>query len=375
MLPTADYFGKIIDCRYLVLEGRFFFLSEAEIRGLAECFYSFVETDLGESSIILWKQNEKTLKGEIKSNSISLPPKGFYSLEFYGDKTSSTVYDKRSLRSYEKTLDRDPVFTLGLVPSFASADYPEAAKKLIDNSTPISLRNSLLQLFSIEGKINKSLFDSHDMQGYLLLSEMIGSPRLFSGGLVIKISTFCADKSLDLLSEALLGFGTMLSLRYSSINVSVGIRQSSIVSDYERYFGGLAESCRNIPDALIVNERAKYLYLHDVGWANIISPAVCQIVDENLCSDCCTRDKLVNGALVVRAKDNLSDTSLAVLKEIKRTVYSALFPGESEFPRNWPYFRAYWENLPVFDDELFVSDSMVHFRHTGSINRDYILSV
>lgn len=170
--------------------------------------------------------NERIFKDEIKIDSILFPQNDFYTLAFYGDKSSSTVYDKKSLNYFERSLNYDPIFSIVPVFPFASVDYPEIAKKIIDNSTPTSLRNSLLQLFSIEGKINKSIFQSYDLLGSLLVSEMVEKQGLYSGELVIKISAFCADCSLDLLSEVLLSFGSMLSIKYSSINVSISIRQS-----------------------------------------------------------------------------------------------------------------------------------------------------
>ena len=373
-MPTANFFGKIIDCRYLVLEGKFFCLREEESRGLIDDFCSFIEAKLGETSIILWKQNERTLNDRVKSDSISFPKNGFYTIEFYGDQESGTVFDNKSLRSYERALNKDPLFSMLSVPSFASVDYSETAKKIIDNSTPTSLRNSLLQLFSIEGKINKNLLQAHDMHGYLIISEMIEKPKLYSGELTIRISTFCADNSIDSLSEILLSFGTMLSLKYTSVNLSINIRQSFNTSDYLRYFGNLIENNIVNQDALVLKERAKYMYLQDVGWANIVSPTVCQLISEPT-NNYCTQEKLMNNALVVRAKDCSSNTSIAVLKEIKKVIYAALFPGESSFPRNWPYWRAYWENIPVLDDELDVSNSMVQFKYNGGIDSDYIFSL
>lgn len=62
LLPTANFLGEIIDCRFLVLEGRFFSLIDEQVRGLVDCFYSFVETELGKSNIILWKQMRGSLK-------------------------------------------------------------------------------------------------------------------------------------------------------------------------------------------------------------------------------------------------------------------------------------------------------------------------
>ena len=93
-----------------------------------------------------------------------------FDISVLGDVKSDLVYDKKSLRVYDRRLLYDPVYTLGLAPGDASADYPAYSQRELEpckNDTAM-LREAVMRIFSEEGRINKNLFSQHDEQHALL---------------------------------------------------------------------------------------------------------------------------------------------------------------------------------------------------------------
>ena len=375
MIPTSESFGRIIDCRSLALEAQFYCLDSAKALNLMETWYSYVNDLFANSSVIKWAVQGKAWNEEKVKSSIEIPKHDILHAEFYGDTKNAIVYNKSSLRAYEKRLTYDPVFSLGIVPVNASIDYPDYAREHFDSSSPERLRESLIALFSLEGRINRRQWFSHDISGDYSCSEMIEKPGLYDGNLSILISCFSAAEQLEGFSESLQHFSEELSLQFTFINASVGIRQSQIGFEYKQYFGSLRNLESRSPDEFRIHQNAQYLYLQNVGWANTVSPIPSMLLTGKNSGDCYDICQLSNGALVVKSKSSISTTTLATLKRLKKALYPSLYPGKAVFQNTWPYFRSLWQNIPVLDEEIEVSESQVVFRHCKGVNTEYLLSL
>lgn len=370
MIPTSDSFGRIIDCRTLVFDGQYFGLTESEVLGLAAELYSFVERSFGEACVLSWRCREKALKGldgiakaHIKDNEI-------FDISVLGDVKSDLVYDKKSLRAYDRRLLYDPVYTLGLAPGDASADYPAYSQRELEpckNDTAM-LREAVMRIFSEEGRINKNLFSQHDVEGAFFAYHMEEQAELFSGEFKLHISCFSLGDELDNMAAELYKFGQLVALDFTNVNMVIGIMQTD--SDWDRYFGTLNTDEADDETGFMMRCRAEFMYLHKVGWANIISPTVSRLLPDESKA---LFNTLENGAVCARLGCTASETTLKALKRLKTELYPALLPAVSEFDLDYPYLRSHWENIAVLDDELHVQNDQIIFTQNGKADKNYLL--
>lgn len=370
MIPTSDSFGRIIDCRTLVFDGQYFGLTESEVLGLAAELYSFVERSFGEACVLSWRCREKALKGLDGIAKAHIKDDEIFDISVLGDVKSDLVYDKKSLRVYDRRLLYDPVYTLGLAPGDASADYPAYSQRELEpckNDTAM-LREAVMRIFSEEGRINKNLFSQHDVEGAFFAYHMEEQAELFSGEFKLHISCFSLGDELDNMAAELYKFGQLVALDFTNVNMVIGIMQTD--SDWDRYFGTLNTDEADDETGFIMRCRAEFMYLHKVGWANIISPTVSRLLPDESKA---LFNTLENGAVCARLGCTASETTLKALKRLKTELYPALLPAVSEFDLDYPYLRSHWENIAVLDDELHVQNDQIIFTQNGKADTDYLL--
>lgn len=370
MIPTSDSFGRIIDCRTLVFDGQYFGLTESEVLGLAAELYSFVERSFGEACVLSWRCREKALKGLDGIAKAHIKDDEIFNISVLGDVKSDLVYDKKSLRVYDRRLMYDPVYTLGLAPGDASADYPAYSQRELEpckNDTAM-LREAVMRIFSEEGRINKNLFSQHDVEGAFFAYHMEEQAELFSGEFKLHISCFSLGDELDNMAAELYKFGQLVALDFTNVNMVIGIMQTD--SDWDRYFGTLNTDEADDETGFMMRCRAEFMYLHKVGWANIISPTVSRLLPDESKA---LFNTLENGAVCARLGCTASETTLKALKRLKSALYPAMLPAVSEFDLDYPYLRSHWENIAVLDDELHVQNDQIIFTQNGKADTDYLL--
>ena len=370
MIPTSDSFGRIIDCRTLVFDGQYFGLTESEVLGLAAELYSFVERSFGEACVLSWRCREKALKGLDGIAKAHIKDDEIFNISVLGDVKSDLVYDKKSLRVYDRRLMYDPVYTLGLAPGDASADYPAYSQRELEpcKNDTVMLREAVMRIFSEEGRINKNLFSQHDVEGAFFAYHMEEQAELFSGEFKLHISCFSLGDELDNMAAELYKFGQLVALDFTNVNMVIGIMQTD--SDWDRYFGTLNTDEADDETGFMMRCRAEFMYLHKVGWANIISPTVSRLLPDESKA---LFNTLENGAVCARLGCTASETTLSGLKRLKSALYPAMLPSVSEFDLDYPYLRSHWENIAVLDDELHVQNDQIIFTQNGKADTDYLL--
>lgn len=377
MIPSANYFGKIVDTRILVFRAYYYGLTENDVTELAGDFYSFVNAEFGNECVLLWHSRKRVIKDIHALEETGIHPAGTFDMDLIGDVKSRIVYNKTTLRRYDRDLEFHPVFHCGITPMSASVDYPEFAKQSIKPhvNNPDELQQALLAIFQREGCINKGLLLQNDVEGFLFNSKFDGTDGLYAGKIELRVNCISLADELDNYANSLVDFGRRLSLRFVCVNVTIGIDQSGL--DYVRYYGGVqlhpcTDSKAGEVHAMI--RHAKYLYMQEVGWANIISPIVMgriQLGETTIQQDV-QEERLANGALYIHSSHGVANTTLAQLSTIKQRIYPAMMPGISKFGLDWPYFRSFWENVPLVSGELAVTNKYVFFRHKGYLDEGYV---
>ncbi len=391
MIPTADYFKVVIDCRRLTISGDFYNLNRDQVLQLFEDIYSFVALHFDKECILTWGYtcNGKTKRFKIPEDlRFTIPEKqNLFSIDFYGDVRSKRVYNKTSLRKYDYDLHYGNVYsTVGL----ASYGYPQYAEKELDpyRGSPIELREALIRTFSQEDRIYQDINFKHDIAGGVFVHSMPEHPGYYAGEFLIEVSVLSLDDSINEMAETFFAFGKSLSEKYTRINLSVYVFQESD-DEYLSYFGILLplykshqkqkETGRIIKEEIIrenfLIEQANYMFIRRVGWANILSPKLCTLLPQTI-----TEDKndistciLPNGALCISLDKDIGKTTLHELKRLKKFLYPALYPGLRWFMVE-NVGRHYWQNVPVLDDEIKVVGNKVFFSYLGEFNEEYVLS-
>lgn len=370
MIPTSDSFGRIIDCRTLVFDGQYFGLTESEVLGLAAELYSFVERSFGEACVLSWRCREKALKGLDGIAKAHIKDDEIFDISVLGDVKSDLVYDKKSLRAYDRRLMYDPVFTMGLTPFHASCDYPAYADGELapHMGSAREYRQVLKKLFALEGRIDMGQFRRHDLEAAVFAQTDEDHDGRFRGSFYLRISCHSLGEELDDMAQRLLTLGRSVSQRLVNVNMTIGVEQSA--SGWNLYFAGLNIDPTHDDTEQKLRRRAEYLYLSKVGWANIISPAVSGILPQSAEPPF---EALENGAVCVRLDGGVSETTLSGLKRLKSALYPAMLPAVSEFDLDYPYLRSHWENIAVLDDELHVQNDQIIFTQNGKADTDYLL--
>ena len=390
MIPTANYFRRLIDCRRLSIAGDFFLMKEDQILQLYKDVYSFINAHFSDQCILSWDAVRNNKSKKIKSVDdlqIAVPDRNILvGLDCYGDVRSERVYNKTSLRKYENDL----IYRSGSSPvPMASVDYPQYAERELDpyRDSPAELRDALIRTFSLEGCINKDINDRHDIAALVCVKPMIYYPDYYTGELNIDVSVLSLDDELNDMAETFRDFGIQLSETYTNINLSVEVFQT-YQHEYMSYFGyliaaysfdkrresGISVSAIEEKNNHVMRKNACYMYSNRIGWSNILSPQVRSLLPIALPSAPIGSnvEKLRTGALRVSLDRRISETTLEGLKQIKKYLYPALFPGLSIFSKD-NVGRWYWQNVPVLDDEIKIAGDKVVFTHLGDCNEDYLL--
>ena len=376
MTPTSDLFGSIIDCRVLIFQSYFFGIDTKKAMKLAEAFFEFVNTMFRESCVLSWKYNGKACHDYSSIANAKKTTDDNIVTSVLGDVKSDRICNKTTLRRYDRDLRSNPVFHLGLTPPFSSVDYPSYAKTFLGDTidSQESLRNALIKTFSLEGQIYKSQFSSHDIEGYFISSSREETGLLNNGQILLQISCHSLGRDINSTAELLYNFGLDISEQF--VNVNTTIRIGSDSKDYDRYYGTLITDCQDPRVESQMVERAKYLYLRNVGWTNIISPTVWSLMNSYEIGEedtSLTIVTLAQGSVVLRPEHGIYETTLKELKTIKRKLYPVLFPGKTRFPLDWNYWRSKWENIAVLDEEIIVTNFSVVFQHNGKANEYFLL--
>lgn len=363
MKSTSEEFGRIIDCRMLILDGQYFNLTEYQALKLAEKFYLFVNSLFEDSCVLLWKCKNRSIRKSSDITDSKIRTDEIFDISLLGDVKGNIVYNKSSLRAYERRLQNDIVFCLGLTPPFSATDYPDYAKTELDpyRASPMQFRDALLKLFNMEDRCNRGFYRQHDLEGCFFSSSAEENESAFSGEFFLEISCHSLGDELDKTAEKLYEFGKALVSEFSNVNMTIGVAQTE--REWEQYFGAPHISSR--PEMLSENE-----YMRKVGWANIFSPLVSQLLDfneETVFPDSVQYEQLENGAACIRLNSTVSKTTISDLKQLKATFYPALLPSVIEFTSDWPYFRSQWENVAILDDELLTDGDKVIFRQNAKI--------
>ena len=373
MKSTISALGKVIDCRKLIISGSFFSLTQAQADDLFRAFYDFINDSFLRFSVLDWRFRDWALRDPDIALRTKKLKNGAYTSTCMGYVVGEIVYNKTTLRKYLRNI-MYPLMPRELVGIDESVDFAEYydSNVLSQVGNNERLKTALLELFDADGHMHQGEFIEPDIQAGFINIPMRATDGLYYGTFGLDISYFCLNNELEQWADEFCAFGKKLAERYSNINC--GITLESLPQPYAAYYGRYPKNCDPIFLQTSLREYVRSFYLTDVFWANIICKKTCGlgiILPEDTESDEIEFEKLSGGGIFIRARNPISAVKTCDLKRIKRSIYSTIMPRENEMPLS-QRLRRRWENVPVFENELFVTDKGVKFKHYGEIELEYI---
>jgi hypothetical protein len=356
-------------------------LTRDEVNGMAKDFYSYLESNFCENYVISWSDEKGKLPGvHPKKGGVflsSLDSEGFFSADI--DVIGYSVYNKATQKKQRRRMGNDIVYMLGNVPFLKSVGYPEYYLSEIMPNLHDSKEflKALHKLYDLEGQYYVNLPYTHEIQASM--SAFSSSPwdmirtDSYKGKIRIGIMLYSLGNDLDSVAESLLVFSEMISQKYANINASIYI--NTMISEYSNMFcshNGLSQGIISL-ESLQYNQ--EYIYLQNVGWANIIAPYTRPLMNDAFRTKSIIAQDMHGGGLMVRHKKTISEMMISDLKEMKLFLYNILISGKMYFPIDFDGFRGRWEYIPVFEDEIRIDGNQVIFEHVGGPNVKYIKDV
>lgn len=168
------------------------------------------------------------------------------------------------------------------------------------------------------------------------------------------------------------------------VNMNARVRLQPIGNTHMRYFGGDGKTDgSHTASNCMEQEWYSTYYLPEVEWLNIISPLArthLPELDQNTpTSEAVLIEELQGGGLLVKSQKAVAQYGINDALELKRLLYSALYPGSSykslrdlfqerdlykQQPTNFwftSYPRSDWAIVPMFEEEIKIVSTYLVF--------------
>lgn len=375
---TGAVYPARIDSRRLYMEASFFLLTKEQVTGFASEFVEWCDRQWKKDFITIWRidgrqtKAEKLLKVIGNTGELLVGFEGAVQTEKIGNNFSFFQL-LREIEAYENEEH----------PSDASTDYLNffLAKKTQLINGDVSWKEFVLSFFKERGKLCISTAPFPELCGSIFSRPYCNNQTLFYGTISIGISVYAADLNVTDIADEMACFMKEQAEKYENINGFIGVTPltfPSAESAHMCYFGDNVHgdgSHRYV--GAEPEEWYPYYYLRAVEWFNIISPTsqnnISSLRQESIQLPTIKREKLKNGAIVVRLTIPVDVVDVMDLRPVKLLLYDGLYPGMRELPKSAlldeeyiapiAKLRMQWECIPILDDEIIVTDQSVIFRH------------
>ena len=362
--------GHAIDIRCLILRGTYYSLPRSTADDLLESVYRYICDRFQENCVLDWKMERHVLKDWAHAMKTQKLASGAYFVEMDGYFKSDVVYNKTSLRKFNYSMMYPP-FPSRIPDNEKREDHVSAWKRVTDafQNKNLALTKEALQVyFDQEGMIGKEECVFPDVQCFLHNTPMDVREDTFYGDYTIIISCFSLANELDKTAEELCSFSKQLFEKYKTTNIQIDL--NSRVNSYRPAFGYVYNKQADpLLSTLPLGNLTEYFYLPEIGWGNFISAPTMKLgldISSQAVSSNLLAETLVSGTYVHVAKP-ISEMLIADRKEVKRMLYKVILPGENWHPLSLP-LRRYWEYIPVFEDEIYVSEIGAWLCHEGLVD-------
>lgn len=371
---------ELIDTDSILLYGHYYSLPQPQADCLMIDCCNYINNRFAATCVCDWWFNSRKTGNVVKQIIEKEQKNEYYAAGFSGYVKNDVVYNKKTQRKLIRSLtypafpeipsDNDPKELSG---------YNEYYKTHIQCylNNPWELKKALLVLFDRQGGTNKENTIYPDISVYLANQPLKGTKDLSGGTFSFAISAYSIDYEIDDFVQDVVQFSKDLVNRYSNVNIEINYNKMpiSLILPYSVYFG--ENACfSGVKEVDKIIHYLPYYYVNGVSWGHFISAKTqllrkCGQAD---CSDNLVSELCGDNTLFVHPKHPFSKVTIYDLKEMKRFLYPLIMPRKRRFSLNTS-FRQYWEDVPVFEDEISVADGKVCFSHHGSVDPEFVCDI
>ena len=288
---------------------------------------------------------------------------------------SDRVYNGKSLNEYWNYLNQHATFHI------APLDYQRYFLEHFSdpNIEPEVLKKELLALFHAPGRRWRGCGElCSEYGGFFISFPYDNFPDKYRGTFRCSVNAGCIQIGADAFAEELVELVTDFSRRYHNLNAYVRCDSCSGETSHRRYFANRVDAERTGAHLRANCSAAEFYpsyFLEGVEWFNLIGPRAAHHLPDLAAKDSPEMQiqRLPWGSWCARAKTGILNVDVTDLIPIKRVLYPALYPGHHTFGREIQMdpkifttgqkLRSMWEQVPVFPEELTVTDTEIIFCH------------
>lgn len=376
---TIPEYPNPIDSRCLQFELSYYMLGKEQIDNLMISFYTWCQSFMNNQCVAEW------FWGRRKITSSSIPfrisQNTAYTFGMDANVVSNVVYDRKTYKENKQKLLADASTTRKELD--CSKDYYTFFESQFFDipESPSAWKETLLRFFNEKGRFCLSSVTSTDIHAFASACPYHSKPYLFYGSIRFYVFLYCVSGNISNVVTNMVAFLKEASVSFVNINACVSLSpivSPSPCSPHMTYFGGnVFQDGTHISEGVMATEWYKSYYLQGAEWYNIISPLVQQHIP-NLSRDisryinlaCETLD---TGGIAVWVKQNIDLIDITDLTPMKQLLYPALYPGMMKVGKQFILSRRdsgliskprkRWELIPIFEDEIIVTDATVIFQH------------
>lgn len=370
-ISAIETFPKCIDARYLFMRAEFFALSKNQADDFVCSFLDFIKEIMGDQCILSWSC-DPFRASKIESISKKLRDCDWYLFAADGVIKCETIPNKTAYRIWDRetTYPRIPIKTK-TVPD----DYTEFLQKQLSllKAGEISWHNLIVNLFSVSDRIAKLPMNQTEIGVFVTCDYENEDKSTYCGSMSFTIPVYCCGSECQTVAEKMIAFLSSSAETYTNINARVSTSSNSYgngESPYMRYFAHLPNKCTDW-------KQYPFHFICGAEWFNIISPRVQKRIPELHTAALAYPElevhSLSSGAVIVKCPTEVTRCSVADLIPVKKLLYEGLLPGSFNISKEhmllakldvtWAQPRLYWENIPVFDDEILETETQIILRH------------
>lgn len=378
-ISTATKRGKYIDCRKLSMSLMFYKLDISTAYDVVLFAKEELEKILSNDAKFRWFVKDKSCSSQ-KANDEILKCKG--NLEpcwfgFEGLFYSDVVFNNKSYQNYQKE------FSHSLNPiKDKPVDYDEEFHRYFTpEQTPEEFKKALVEFMNLPNKTPICHWLApHDFLGMFDVARYEKHPDLYRGKIQFYVCAESIKNNIEDIANSLKGIIEKITNITANVSGCVSLTplefgQDGGYSHMSLFHSFIGDDKTYIKEGFKEYEWAKYSYVCGVEWWNLISPWQKERLsfDASQIRNNVLVDELDGGGLIIRSPKSILDTDIEDLREIKKILYDALYPGKAIILKNnlWDEQwhtkftkpRCRWANVPIFEEEINVTDEFIEFRH------------
>ena len=376
---TIPHYPNPIDSRCVQFELSYFMLNKKQTDSLMLLFYNWCHSFMNNQCIDEWYWGQR--KTASSSIPLRLAQTNAYTFGLDANVISDIVYDKKSYTVNKKKLLSE--ISISQRDLDCSRDYYEFydSQFLEVPETPSAWKSALLSFFDEKSRVCSSCITATDIHAFASACPYYSKPNLFYGNVRFSVFLYCISDDISSVTANMVAFLREASVSLGNINACISlspILSPSPCSPHMTYFGGnVLQDGTHIAAGVMPNEWYKFYYLQGAEWFNIVSPLVQRHVT-TLSSDVLkysniAYETLDSGAVAIWVTKEITNVDVDDLIPMKRILYHALYPGVMSVEKQFIISpevigliakpRRRWELIPIFDDEIIVTDKHIVFQH------------